>query len=80
MGYKVTCNLEVAKGVEFKTGDSYTGPVELIDSLLKDGCIVMDAAIKDEPKAAAPEVDSESDDIFDEPEKKASKKSGKKGK
>ena len=28
-------------------------------------------------KAAAPEVDSEQDDIFEEPEKKSSKKSGK---
>jgi hypothetical protein len=77
MGYKVTCNLSVGKGFDFVKGDSYTGPAELVEQLLRDGLIVEDAGVKSIPVPVEEVEVGISDDLSEELEEEKPKKSSK---
>lgn len=77
MGYKALCNFSAGRGLDFKGGDAYTGPSELIENLLKEKLIIQDELVKAEPSSLVPDA-VEVDDVFEEPEAKQKKPSKKK--
>lgn len=75
MGYRVLRNLW-ASGTEFKAGDTYTGPSDLVEGLLKSGALEETTEVISKSKVSE-EPALEESDVFGEEEVKPKKKKGK---
>lgn len=79
MGYKCLQNVRVA-GHQYKIGDSYVGPENRVDELLKAKLIASDKDVKEQPGSqepvspragfTAPQKDEELDLVSDSKKKK----------